>query len=207
MDPLSPTGTNGKVTEAACWQPEVHGRPPVLLLSSWIALTLQESCLCPKRRGHTLSRCGSQIMFLWIGASECWAEGVLLLKLNNSSLSPNFAENLMGDIFFVWYLFFCRTSFNLCYLLSPFFHWAFTKNKVGEQIADLKAYKLWSCRVWWPTASRWTCWSCVHGCQDVVKYIWVAQCCLEVLRFGFQFWASKPLENFCPAACRDGFTL
>ena len=39
------------------------------------------------------------------GASECWTEGVLLLKLNNSSLSPHFAETLMDDIFFVWYLF------------------------------------------------------------------------------------------------------
>lgn len=122
------------------------------------------------------------------GASECWAEGILILKLNNSSLSPHFGENLIGDIFFVWYLFFCRISFNLCYLLSPVFHWAFTKNKIGEQIADLKADKLWSCRVWWLTASRWTCWSCVSGSQDVVKYIWVAQCCLDVLRSGFQFF-------------------
>lgn len=184
MDSLYSTGTNGKATEAACWQPEARGRPSVsLLLSSWVALTLHESCLWTHTPAVVLRSCSCES-----GASECWAEGVLILKLNNSSLSPHFGENLIGDIFFVWYLFFCRISFNLCYLLSPVFHWAFTKNKIGEQIADLKADKLWSCRVWWLTASRWTCWSCVSGSQDVVKYIWVAQCCLDVLRSGFQFF-------------------
>lgn len=57
---------------------------------------------------------------------------------------PHFAENFMGGIFFTRCVLFVKMSLNRCYLLSPFFHRVFTKNRVGEQRAKLylrKTYK------------------------------------------------------------------